>query len=293
MSISPSSLILPSDGTERSFPTRESSHIGPEAQTENEAVVSPRVEPLQLSESNTKPLMSHLQFCLALDQVCKCLTDTPECPMHPNKSRSLCQPESSSNKLVSIHASILGDVSKRKFGPDHGRNVDPSVSDSAPCFVSFLKHHAEPVSIRSSAVHQYEVFSGKALLWLGPVLLQRWNLEYEKPVFHVTRPDQGYGIALTVALSFGKANFFIYWVRKHWRPQSLSLSLRWKLSFARPVRNDAETIQLARKGDIRGMQRILQQGEGRVSDATVNGTTLLHVCLPFKALVDLNISFPC
>jgi hypothetical protein len=292
MDICPLSLLSSSGGTERYSPTGELSHIEQQAQGENKAVVNSRAEPPRLCESDAKPLMANGQLCLPVEQICKCLPDIREYPMYPKRSKSLCQSESASNEFASLNSLTFGNANNRKSGQAHlCRNVDPFVSGSAPCLVRFLKHHAEPVSIRSSAVCRYESFSGKFLLWLGPVLLQRWSLEYGRPVFQVTRPDQGYGVAFTVAFSFGKANLFLYWLRNSWTLQSLSVALRWKLGFSRPVRNDAEIMQLARRGDIRGMQGIFQHGKGSVSDVTVDGTTLLHVCLPFNTSRPLIVPF--
>lgn len=120
----------------------------------------------------------------------------------------------------------------------------------------------------------------KTHLWLGPVLIKRWNIEHEKPVFQAMAPGEGYGAALMMSSTFAKVTFAVYFVRKTRWLRGQSISVQWNLSFARQVRNDARIIQLARTGDISGMKWVFQKGKASPTDVTPHGKSLLHVGLP-------------
>lgn len=208
-------------------------------------------------------------------------TNVSELTVHPTKSKSCCELENLPSNMSSLNLFVPVDSGKLKADPI-SRIDDPCLSSFPSSLATFFKYHDRPASIRSSKVHWYEPFRSKVLLQFGPVLFGCWDWKYGRPILQATN-DQGYGVAFTIFSSFGKVNFFLYRRRDLWTLRQWSLSLQWNLSFEIPVRNDSQVMQLARRGDIRGLQRLFQQGKGRVSDVSIDGTTLLHVCIPLKA----------
>lgn len=228
------------------------------------------IEMIQASNDCARTPLSHGYLQMLGESTSRCLQGNEKHLRHLTLAESIQEQPNSSEAvptLVEFDLHKSGDV---EFGLDHrGKAVAP-----------FLHPQAELVAVRSCASRQWEAFSAKAHLWLGPVVVQRWNIEYQKPIFQAMRPSEGYGIALVLASTFGKVTIAICFLRKHQRLRGQSVSVQWNLSFARQVRKDAEIIHLARTGDISGMKWLFQKGRASPSDVTPDGTSLLHVGLP-------------
>jgi hypothetical protein len=228
---------------------------GPGSRADVKTVEPSEIEMIQLSGENARTLISHAR----LEMPCKpndwCIQGSEEYTCHPSGGIEL--------------------------SPDHrGRACTPPSPTYTSSLIQFLQSQSEPVSIRSCTFHAWEAFSMKTHLWLGPVLIKRWNIEHEKPVFQAMAPSEGYGAALVMSCTFAKVTFAVYFVRKARWLRGQSISVQWNLSFARQVRNDARIIQLARIGDISGMKWLFQKGKASPMDVTPHGKSLLHVGLP-------------
>lgn len=239
------------------------------------------IEMIQASNDCARTPLSHGYLQMLGESTSRCLQGNEKHLRHLTLAESIQeQPNSSEAVPIPVEFDLhkSGDV---EFGLDHrGKAGAPLSSTHAPRLLQLLHPQAEPVAIRSCASRQWEAFSAKAHLWLGPVVVQRWNVEHQKPIFQATRPGEGYGIALVLASTFGKVTIAIYFLRKHQRLRGQSVSVQWNLSFARQVRKDAKIIHLARTGDISGMKWLFQKGRASPSDVTPDGTSLLHVGLP-------------
>lgn len=241
--------------TSKSFSMMAPRLSGSGSRTDFKTVEPSEIEVIQLSGENSRTLISHARL---------------EMPYKPNdwciqgSEEHTCRPS--------------GHV---ELSPDHrGRTGTRSPPTYTSNLIQFLQSQTEPVSIRSCTFRLWEAFSMKTQLWLGPVLIKRWNIEQEKPVFQAMAPSEGYGAVLMMSSTFAKVTFAVYFVRKFRWLRGQSLSVQWNLSFARQVRNDARIIQLAQIGDISGMKWLFQKGKASPTDVTPHGKSLLHVGLP-------------
>lgn len=177
-----------------------------------------------------------------------------------------------------IHPTLAEAQSVAKNRHREGAQLSPKYNSN---MIHFLQSQMELISVRSSYFYLWEAFSVKAHFWLGPALVKRWNIEQNPPSALLSDFGQGYGAALRVLIGFGQISLSVKIIQKPQRLPSQSISIRWNLSFARQVSNDAAVFQLARIGDIAGMKMLFQNGKASPSDVTQNGKTLLHVSQQF------------
>jgi hypothetical protein len=253
----------------------------PGAQPDIRVATTTEIEMIQASNDCARTPLSHGHLQMLGESTNRCLEGNEKHLSRLTLAESI-REQPNSSEVVPIPGEFdLHKLSDVEFGLDHRDKAGaPLSSIHAPRLLQFLHSQAEPVAIRSCASRQWEAFSAKARLWLGPVVVQRWNIEHQKPIFQAMRPSEGYGIALVLASTFGKVTFAICFVRKHQRLRGQSVSVQWNLSFAKQVRKDAKIIHLARTGDTSGMKWLFQKGRASPSDVTPDGTSLLHVGLP-------------
>lgn len=268
------------------LPSKFSSTIAPSlsragARSDIKVGTTTEIEMIQASNDCARTSLSYGHLQMLGESTSRCPQGNEKHLRHLTLAESIQEQPNSSEALpipVEFDLYKSGDVG---FGLDHrGKAGAPLSSIHAPRLLQLLHSQAEPVVIRSCASRRWEAFSAMAYLWLGPVVVQRWNIEHQKPIFQAMRSSEGYGIALVLASTFGKVTVAICFLRKHQRLRGQSVSVQWNLSFARQVRKDAKIIHLARTGDISGMKRLFQKGRASPSDVTPDGTSLLHVGLP-------------
>jgi hypothetical protein len=251
------------------------------ARSDIRVATTTKIEMIQANNDCARTPLSRGHLQILGESTNRCLQCNENNLSHLTLAESIREQQNSSEAVPIPVEFDLHKSSDVKLGLDHrGKAGAPLSSIHAPRLLQFLHSQAEPVAIRSHASRQWEAFSAKAHLWLGPVVAQRWNIEHQKSIFRAMRPNDGYGIALVLASTFGKVTFAIYFVRKHQRLRGQSVSVQWSLSFSKQVRKDAKIVHLARIGDISGMKWLFQKGRASPSDVTPDGTSLLHVSLP-------------
>ena len=159
------------------------------------------------------------------------------------------------------------------------RHSQPMSSKSSS-LTTFLENYNEPISIKSHDTHLLQISSVSLALQSGPLIVKRFSYEHGE-IYEVSSSNQ-YGFGLAVQLPwyyFGRMMLNIFIVRQS--HQRLDFSLRCDFSFPSVVPHSAAIMKLAYTGDIPGMETLFKTGKASPNDVTSDGTSLLHVRLPF------------
>lgn len=140
----------------------------------------------------------------------------------------------------------------------------------------FLQSYVEPVTVRSSRARRHCNFAGSLCYWIGPTLVRRWT-EDGRESFQVSGSSFSSGFAYTIRLRcMSKAMTLSIMPYKSISP-SLTWSMQWSLSFPSIIPHNAAIVELAKRGDIENVRRMFEVGKAACTDATSDGTSLLHV----------------
>jgi hypothetical protein len=142
--------------------------------------------------------------------------------------------------------------------------------------IRFLQTYAEPYTISTQRALLYKTNFISFAVRYGPLVMRRFSREQDE-IYEIS-PSCQHGFSIAIQLSWyflGKMMLNVF----AWREVSRfrGLSLQWNLSFPRVVPISAPIMDLARTGDIAGMEILFSAGEASPADVRSDGTSLLHV----------------
>lgn len=145
----------------------------------------------------------------------------------------------------------------------------------SPRLKRFLEHYVEPVSMKNHCTHLFSTNCASLAVRFGPVILERFSQD-QGEFYEVSSHFHGFGVAIHLHWRWlGRMTFTSFIL-----PRSLhcpTFSMRWNFSFPGVVPNTASIMQLARSGDIGGMEALFKAGKASPTDVRPDGASLLHV----------------
>ena len=194
-----------------------------------------------------------------------------------------------------MESGIAGSCERPSIAPSQLTHSIPSGSLPVACskeprisytkedlFSHLVEVHQGFVSVKVATIRHFTKSMGSLTFWFGPAMNQRWVQEgthYHKAL----SPVYGHGFCVAVQLpwyywSRGTVTFVIFR-----RPRQFHhLSVQCNISFPRVIPRDAAVIRLTQVHDVHAVKEMFKAGDASPCDVTLDGISLLHVCITFS-----------